>query len=75
MRKWLKVALFGTVFGTVFITVIAYFALFIMCGMIAFVTLDAAIFGEVLHRLTWHGFRLTVVVSFFISFIVFSFDN
>lgn len=71
MSKWLM----GTLFGTVFITVMAYSALFIMCGIIAFVTLDTAIFGEVLYRLTWQGFRLTVVVSFFISLIVFTFDD
>lgn len=71
MRKWLM----GTLFGTVFITVMAYSALFIMCGISAFVTLDTTIFGEVLYRLTWQGFRLTVVVSFFISLIVFTFDD
>lgn len=71
MRKWLM----GTLFGTVFITVMAYSALFIMCGIIAFVTLDTTISGEVLYRLTWRGFRLTVVVSFFISLIVFTFDD
>lgn len=75
MSEWLKM----TLFGTVFFTVMAYFALFIMCGMIAFVTLDVAIFGDVLHRLTWQGFRFTMVVSFSISFIVtpfiIGFDN
>lgn len=67
--------LMGTLFGTVFLTVMVYFALFIVCGIIAFVTLDVTIFSEVLHRLTWQGFRFTAVVSFFISFIVLTFDN
>lgn len=66
MRKWLEV----TLFGTVFLTVAAYFALFIVCSVIAFVKLDMTIFSDVLHRLTWQGFRLTVVFLFFISFVL-----
>ena len=66
MRKWLEV----TLFGTVFLTVAAYFALFIVCSVIAFVTLDMTIFGDVLHRLTWRGFRFIIVVLFFISFML-----